>query len=933
MRKHPVLRHRSPASVYRKQRAIIEALETRRLFALPTLMGASQNLNVNIGADVADPTRDVVYFVDQTDNRIVALDTDTGATAGLAAPLANVSGLAVSVDGSRLYASEPGAFQVEVFSLPTMRSIATLPISGLGPIVAIANNEIVGTIAGNIEGFDASNSANGTPLFTMPADTNGLLRTNATGTMLYSRERGQGGGTGPINVWDVSTAGSAVAGTPIPGPTPGNSTDYAVDAASNHAYFEDANNPGIEVTLLGNGNMTTWDLTPTGGPCNGVATLPGGAYIYAMTTGGKIEKFNQNGVAQATFTLPSAGTPESLVITPNGNLVCTFATGIEIVGISTLNITETPPSVNVIAPANQTAVRGVSTSFLLGRFSESDATAPFSVDVNWGDGSPDSLLSLPAGGTIPAQNHTYATATTDTVSIVITDADGTVSNDATFTVTVSPPALINVTPPARQTAIAGRASSIALGSFTETFATTPYTVDVHWGDGSSDTTFLTSAAGIITTHVHTYASPTTDTGTITVTDALGNVSNAATFTVVVSQAATIVLTPAGAQSATTGTGQSFALGSFTASNATTPFSVDVNWGDGSADSIFSMSSAGTIPPQNHTYTHVTTETADLTVSDANGNVSNMGTILIAVDPAATIVLTAPPAQTTAAGISRSFSLGTFVNHFTVGTFNVDVNWGDGSAHTTFAMASAGVIPPQTHTYGTAGMVNASVTVTDGGGHTSNVGAFAVTATAVEGTPIIITVNGTSGSDIIRLQYDGANITDTINGITSSPIPISQVSGIQVFGNAGADKITIKPSMPATLGVSVFGGNGADTIIGGPGNDTLNGGNGKDSITAGSGDDLLIGGKGPDTLIAGSGIDSLKGGKGDDSLLGGAANDSLRGGAGDNILHGGTGDTTFFAVNGEADTLFGGGGNDTAFVDPAGLDVIPDNDIQNINIVA
>ncbi len=58
--------------------------------------------------------------------------------------------------------------------------------------------------------------------------------------------------------------------------------------------------------------------------------------------------------------------------------------------------------------------------------------------------------------------------------------------------------------------------------------------------------------------------------------------------------ASITLTPPAAQVATAGQSKLFLLGSFAVSNVTGPFSVDVNWGDGSADTKFSAAAIGTI---------------------------------------------------------------------------------------------------------------------------------------------------------------------------------------------------------------------------------------------------------------------------------------------------------------------------------------------------
>jgi hypothetical protein len=170
-----------------------------------------------------------------------------------------------------------------------------------------------------------------------------------------------------------------------------------------------------------------------------------------------------------------------------------------------------------------------------------------------------------------------------------------------------------------------------------------------------------------------------------------------------------------------------------------------------------------------------------------------------------------------------------------------------------------------------------------------------------------------------------------------------------------------------LPLRVSGGDGADTLSGGDLDDVLLGGEGPDRLTGGAGDDVLDGGPGSDRLEgdepgitgaapggwdlldysdrtaavsvridgrsndgeAGEGddvasdIEDFKGGAGDDvfitnelvnQLYGGAGNDTLAAGAGADLLDGGDGDDTLQALDGEADEVRCGAGDDTAEVD-------------------
>ncbi|MEM8874591.1 MAG: calcium-binding protein [Planctomycetota bacterium] len=93
----------------------------------------------------------------------------------------------------------------------------------------------------------------------------------------------------------------------------------------------------------------------------------------------------------------------------------------------------------------------------------------------------------------------------------------------------------------------------------------------------------------------------------------------------------------------------------------------------------------------------------------------------------------------------------------------------------------------------------------------------------------------------------------------------------------------------------------------------------ENILGSSGADTLIGDGGPNLLDSrgGSGRHVLRGNGGDDTLLGSTASDDvLFGGTGNDVLRGFSGDDLFIADNdGQADSVEGGVGNDTATVGP------------------
>jgi Ca2+-binding RTX toxin-like protein len=140
-------------------------------------------------------------------------------------------------------------------------------------------------------------------------------------------------------------------------------------------------------------------------------------------------------------------------------------------------------------------------------------------------------------------------------------------------------------------------------------------------------------------------------------------------------------------------------------------------------------------------------------------------------------------------------------------------------------------------------------------------------------------------------------------------------------------LTILAALAAVTATTAWVASGTIFCFGGlchgtGGDDTMIGSNLIDDIRSFEGQDALNGFDGADTLRAGSGRDQAAGGRGADTIYGGDGNDDpLLGGCfapsctpGTNSYHGGDGDDVIGADNGNAETVNGGPGFDTAFVD-------------------
>ncbi|MGH1331598.1 MAG: calcium-binding protein [Paracoccaceae bacterium] len=206
----------------------------------------------------------------------------------------------------------------------------------------------------------------------------------------------------------------------------------------------------------------------------------------------------------------------------------------------------------------------------------------------------------------------------------------------------------------------------------------------------------------------------------------------------------------------------------------------------------------------------------------------------------------------------------------------------------------------------------------------------------------ITTLGDTG-EALALPDDPDAGGDVASLVLNNGAPVIFSGGIlqQVYGGDGADTIAAGDEAAMIDGgagddllsagegtAAILGGDGADTILGGEESASdyfVDGGAGDDLITGGAADEILDGGVHDVAPLEGSDNDTIDGGAGDDTIRGGYGADMLSGGAGDDqIDHLGHAGQRIVAehhefawhIDGEADTLSGGEGNDTITFDGA-----------------
>ncbi len=130
----------------------------------------------------------------------------------------------------------------------------------------------------------------------------------------------------------------------------------------------------------------------------------------------------------------------------------------------------------------------------------------------------------------------------------------------------------------------------------------------------------------------------------------------------------------------------------------------------------------------------------------------------------------------------------------------------------------------------------------------------------------------AGSFSQFVQYRGNGNDDNVSGSVG-------LNADGYIGGNGDDTFTDS----GTLGGTIRGGRGNDTLQGGSGNNNIFGGGGRDILRGGSGNNNLSGGGGRDTLFAEDGSGNLDGGNGADLIFAGLNTTFVDGGNGNDTL--------------------------------------------------
>jgi hypothetical protein len=252
-------------------------------------------------------------------------------------------------------------------------------------------------------------------------------------------------------------------------------------------------------------------------------------YQFDVNDDGTYPVSNETGDLTLTFPRPGVYVVPIRVYTEQGTVARTTAT------VDVLNVAP-----NLVSPGNETAVEGSLSPFGLGAFNDPGLDSPWTVHVNWGDGSPADTFQRSAIGALGSLLHAYGLDGNYTISVDVTDSLGATGHEEIpVNVTNVPPTIqsLRLTSPLRT----GQTGTLSF-TFTDPGFLDTFSVDVNWGDASATSAMLAiGTRSFASTHVFDLA-PGLYSAIVTITDhGGGQAVGSAPF--VVSAALTLGFTP------------------------------------------------------------------------------------------------------------------------------------------------------------------------------------------------------------------------------------------------------------------------------------------------------------------------------------------------------------------------------------------------------
>ncbi len=481
-----------------------------------------------------------------------------------------------------------------------------------------------------------------------------------------------------------------------------------------------------------------------------------------------------------------------------------------------------------------------------GTFLYANPSVALTASINWGDGSPATVINLPAGSYAFAAPHDYTTDPASgsyTIGVTLTDPFGKTAFAET-TVAINSPAPVFAPP-----GLVLSSSSIVEGGAVDVSGTIQgpgsigtNTISLDWGDGSAPSTIVLAGVDTFSTS-HTYLQNPNgvESQNYTIvgsaTNQNGQVSYASASVSVNKVAPQFTAADLSLSKTTANEGDTITLdGQFMDPDAASSYTVTIDWGDGSTPTVLSELLGQVVQSAtpglytystNHEYVNAPPGGAyDIHVSVSDGvNVTSADTSIVVnhVPPAVQITSSVDLAAdtiTVTAGVTEVDPLATYTVAWTLTQNGITIGTATGTSYT-FSIPNP-------------------------------LGKLVATATATDslGSPDSASVQ------LVPIDQSGASVVVSASGITVS------VGGVQVSStpSAGAGQLValvtgandLIDASTATEPVQLVSSGSNNTLIGGAGDDLLVADSGANSLVGGAGDDTLVSNGGDDTLVGGSG---------------------------------------------------------------------------------
>ncbi len=365
------------------------------------------NGTISLGTNISAPANLVYVGSGNITNRVINLAGST---------VASTAGLSQSGTGLLKFTSN---------FTSTATVLKTLTLSGSTTGAA----EIAGAIVNNSSTNTTSVTKSGSGTWTLSGTSSYTGATTVTAGALVVTGNTSSSATTVANTATLAGTGTTdgvtvnSGGTLAPGLSPGILNTGNLSLASGSTYRVELNG-----TLAGSG----YDQANVSGTVALGGSTLNASLGFASAVGDSFTIINNDGTDAVSGIF--SGLPEGTVFTPSGapagqyyQITYAGGTGNDVI----ITHIQAPA---VTPPADQGATEGVSAAISLGSFSDPDGS-PWTVDVNWGDGSPDAIFVSASSGSIGQRNHTYTQEGGKTVIVTVTDS-ANLSGSASFSVNV-----------------------------------------------------------------------------------------------------------------------------------------------------------------------------------------------------------------------------------------------------------------------------------------------------------------------------------------------------------------------------------------------------------------------------------------------------------------------------------------------------------------